>query len=147
MPTTFGEKTLNIVYKKEAQKLHEAFQVASGETIHEGELVKLNTNGEIVPAATGNQLEVIGFCITHKKEFNAPVSVVEELSVAMRGYATVKGSAKEDGLTPGPVMYAGWDAANNRPMFSFNSVDETNIIGWALEAGDMYDEIRVVIKD
>jgi len=146
MPTTFGEKTVNIVYKKEAQKLHEAFTVASGETIHEGELVKLNAAGELIPAATGNQLEVIGYCITHKKTFNAPVSVVEELSVAMRGYATLKASAKEDGLLPGAVMYAGWDATNNRPYFSQNSVTETTVAGWALIAGDQNDEIRVVIK-
>jgi len=146
MPTTFGDKTRTIVYKKEINKLHEAFPVASGETIHEGELVKLNAAGELIPAATGNQIEVIGYCITHKKDFNAPVSVVEELSVAMKGYATVLASAKEDGLVPGAVMYAGYDTANNRPFFSQNSVTENTIAGWALTAGDQLDEIKVVLK-
>jgi len=146
MPYSLGDKTRAIVYKKEAHKLHEAFPVASGETIHEGELVILNSNGELVPAATGNQLEVIGYCVAGPKDFNKPVSVVEEITVAMKGYATLLASAKENGLTPGAVMYAGWDAPNNRPMFSMNSVDETNIAGWALSGGDMYDEIRVVLK-
>lgn len=146
MPTTFGDKTRTVVYKKEVHKLHEAFAVADGETIHEGELVKLNTSGELIPAVLGEaKMNVIGYCITHKKDFNDPVSVVEEFSVAMKGYATVLASAKEDGITAGPVKYAGYDTTNSRPYYSQDTVTDDNHVGWAITSGDSDEEIKVVL--
>jgi len=153
MATTFGENTIAIVYKKEMHKLHEAFEVADGETIHEGELVELNSDGEIIkldltttPAATAG-IRCIGYCTTIKKAGeNSPVSVAEELSIAMKGYATVLASAGEDSLVPGPVKAMAYDTTNNRPKFSGASVDEKNMVGWALIGGNEDDEIRVVLK-
>jgi len=147
MVTTFGDKTRTVIYKKEVHKLHEAFAVADGETIHEGELVKLNAAGELIPAILGEpEINVIGYCITKALSSNEPVSVVSELAIAMRGYATILASAKEDGMVPGPVKYAAFDATNNRPFYSQDTVTAANMVGWALIAGDENDEIKVVLK-
>lgn len=59
MPTTFGSVTRNIFENKEMQKLHLEFEVAAGQTIAKGQLVKLNTAGEVVAAAAADEAALI----------------------------------------------------------------------------------------
>jgi hypothetical protein len=147
MPTTFGDKTRAIVYKKEAYKLHESFPVATGVTLHEGEMVELNSAGELIVAVVATAgLRSIGHCIAPKLPNTELVSVVEQLTVAMRGYSTLLGSAGENGLVPGPVKAAAYDTTNNRPTFSGATVTADNMVGWAITPGDLAEEIRVVLK-
>ncbi len=146
MPTTFGESTRAIFYKKEAHKLHEAFIVADSVTVYEGMPVKLNDDGEILPAAANDTLEIIGYAINKKKTDNAPVSVNDEISVSMRGHCTVLGEASADSTVAGPVKFVAFNATTGRSEYSSDTVDIDNMVGWALTGGDDGDEIKVVLK-
>lgn len=146
MPTTIGESTRAIFYKKEAQKLHEAFQVADGETVYEGMPVKLNDDGEILPAAANDTLEIIGYAINENKDVNEPVSVNKELSVVMRGQCTILAEASADLTVAGPVKFVAFNSTTGRGEYSSATVTIDNMVGWALTGGDDGDEIKVVLK-
>jgi len=146
MPTGFGDKTLSKVYKKEVHKLHNAFMVKSGEEVYKGQPVKLNTDGTISPLASGDAPYVcIGYVIDDPKGFNAPVSVADERTVAMKAFAVVNAKVKEDGQVPGPVKFDSFDATDKLTIVDDASVDATNVLGWALQAGDADDIIRVAL--
>lgn len=56
--TVGGRTPQAVVYKSESHKLHQAFPVKKGDTIVQGQAVKLNEDGTISPytGATGGNL-------------------------------------------------------------------------------------------
>lgn len=125
-------------HKKEMHKLHHAFTVASGQTVHKGELVKLTTTGDITPATSGEvNINIIGFCVQNGE-------AGEVVTVQMRANAINVMSA--DGATnAGPVKTTGFNTTTGRAKASDATVDATNVIGWAVEAAADAGDILVAM--
>lgn len=99
-----GESTKPaVIYKSESHKLHQAFPVKKGDTVVQGQPVKLNTDGTISPY-TGQDGEVyLGIATTYSKyPCYPPTEHGVEVTVMMSGYAIVRGVAGGD-INPGYV--------------------------------------------
>lgn len=132
------------VFLKEAQshKLHQEFTVATGNSVKHGQPVKLNASGDIVPAgASEAQQNIIGFSV-HTAQAG------EEATIAMKGYGIVYARANADSQVAGPVAYKGMSAVSGEEAFAkYGAAAGTgaDLAGWAIDAGDEDDTIRVVI--
>ena len=84
-----------VIYKSESHKLHQAFPVKSGDTIVQGQPVKLNNDGTISPY-TGAEGEIyIGIAIGYSKYPAYPPSAAGvEVTVMVHGYTVIHGIAK-----------------------------------------------------
>lgn len=138
---TLGTTTKSLFLKGvENHKLHHEFMVATGATIKAGQMVKLNSTGEIVALAAGdNQDLFIGVAIHDAAE--------ETLcTVATRGYTIIRAESGA-ALNPGPVQAGTFDTVNSVNEF-VTSTGHDKSIGWALDvAAGANEEIRVLIKD
>lgn len=134
--TQFGDKTKTIFLKgAEAHKLHHEFVVATGQTIKKGNLVTLNTDGEVVLAADGAKSHLV---IGHSVHNGA---AGEFVTVAMKAYAIVFASPN-GALNAGPVAYNGTnDEDTDYNSFQAPVVDADDIVGWALDKAEAADEI------
>lgn len=92
-----------VIYKSESHKLHQAFPVKNGDTIVQGQPVKLNTDGTISPY-TGQESEIyLGIATTYSKyPCYPPTDQGIEVTVMMSGFAIVRGIAAS-AINPGYV--------------------------------------------
>lgn len=87
--TILGEQTPQaVIYKHESHKLHQAFKVKEGETIIQGQPVKLESDGTI-SGYTGTGL-YLGIAITNSETPAYPQPSVE-VTVAVEGFMVVYG--------------------------------------------------------
>ena len=140
-----------ILVGPEAHKLMLEFE-ASGD-IHVGQPCKMHTDGgKVAPCVSGDPAsEMVGISI-HAGES----AYGEYVVLATRGYAVIQ--AQCDGqVTPGPIEYTGYDATTGYTTVQDLAVvatpaaaaalPESLHMGWALDAGEDEDIIRVLVKD
>lgn len=90
-----GRTPQAVIYKSESHKLHQAFPVKDGDTIVQGQPVKLNTDGTISPY-TGAEGEVyLGIAVNYSKYPAYPATAAGvEVTVMMEGFAVIHGIAR-----------------------------------------------------
>ncbi|MAO08120.1 MAG: hypothetical protein CL596_05340 [Alteromonas sp.] len=136
----FGETTKTLLLKTQSHKLSHAFDVAAGAEVKIGQPVKLNTTGDILPAAAGElSRNIIGYAIQNGKA-NDTVTIVMKAHVII----FAKPNAA---LASGPVAYGGTNDEEEAYMsFQAGATDTEDIVGWALDAAGAGDEeIRVAL--
>lgn len=141
-----GRTPQAVIYKSESHKLHQAFPVKDGNTIVQGQPVKLNTDGTISPY-TGAEGEVyLGIAVNYSKYPAYPATAVGvEVTVMMEGFAVIHGIAKAD-ITTGYVQTDGiLDASGTYPNFSPSvSGAETKFI--AINMAEVDDLVQILVK-
>lgn len=142
-----GGRTLHaVIYKSESHKLHQAFPVKDGDTIVQGQPVKLNSDGTISPY-TGAEDEVyLGIAVNYSKYPAYPATAVGvEVTIMMEGFAVIHGIAKAV-ITTGYVQTDGTlDASGTYPNFSPSvSGAETKFI--AINTAEMDDLVQILVK-
>jgi hypothetical protein len=147
MPSTIGEKTPNAIFLNdpEAHKLHLEFEVATGQSVQFGGPVVLNTNGTIqnAPAGVARNLN-LGYAIQSG-------AAGERVTVAVRGYAVVRGIAAADGQTAGSVEAGAVSTDPARRTYAAVTgaspeAQNTRAVGFQLTAtADTGDEIDVCV--
>lgn len=142
--TILGEYTPQaVIYKHESHKLHQAFRVKEGETIIQGQPVKLETDGTI-SGYTGSGL-YLGIAITNSETPAYPQPSVE-VTVMVEGFAIVYGVASAAIASCGAVAPAAPDADSLYTKYATDSqaTDPKFIaLNTADAAGDL---IQVLIK-
>lgn len=143
-----GGQTLQaVIYKSESHKLHQAFPVKDGDTIVQGQPVKLNTDGTISPY-TGAESEVyLGIVVNYSKYPAYPARADwVEVTVMMEGFAVIHGIAKADITTTGYVQTDGTlDASGTYSNFSPSvSGAETKFI--AINVAEVDDLVQILVK-
>lgn len=142
MFTQFGDKTRTVFLKGiESHKLHQEFEVGTGETIVRGTPVVLKADGTIA-ASTGaaeDHVNVIGYSIHNGK-------AGELVTVGMRAFTIIYGVNLESGtITAGPVKFAGvetvTDIGDYNAFENIDPADTTTAIGWALDGATADHEI------
>lgn len=143
-----GRTPQAVIYKSESHKLHQAFPVKDGDTIVQGQPVKLNTDGTISPY-TGVEGEVyLGIAVNYSKYPAYPATAAGvEVTVMMEGFAVIHGIAKAKITTTGYVQTADGtlDASGTYPNFSpSTSGAETKFI--AINMADADDLVQILVK-
>lgn len=142
-----GRTPQAVIYKSESHKLHQAFPVKNGETIVQGQPVKLNTDGTISPY-TGVEDEVyLGIAVNYSKYPAYPATAAGvEVTVMMEGFAVIHGIAKADIKTTGYVQNDGTlDDSGTYPNFSpSTSGAETKFI--AINMAEVDDLVQILVK-
>lgn len=142
-----GRTPQAVIYKNESHKLHQAFPVKDGNTIVQGQPVKLNTDGTISPY-TGTEGEVyLGIAVNYSKYPAYPATAAGvEVTVMMEGFAVIHGIAKDDITTTTYVQTDGTlDASGMYPNFSPSvSGAETKFI--AINVADVDDLVQILVK-
>jgi len=164
-----GSTTRNTFrYGPEVHKLHLEFQVKSGEVVHKGQPVILDTEGGIAvvapaPDTGASALQIIGVSIHEGQS-----AYGDRVVIAMRAYTVIEAQASAD-VTPGPVMYSGYldPAVTDKPDIADDeretnttatqglslfaniagSGDEHLAIGWSLTNAATDAMILVAIMD
>lgn len=141
-----GRTPQAVIYKSESHKLHQAFPVKDGNTIVQGQPVKLNIDGTISPY-TGDEGEVyLGIAVNYSKYPAYPATAAGvEVTVMMEGFAVIHGIAKTDTKT-GYVQTDGTlDASGTYLNFlPSTSGAETKFI--AINVADMDDLVQILVK-
>lgn len=141
-----GRTSQAVIYKSESHKLHQAFPVKDGDTIVQGQPVKLNTEGTISPY-TGAEDEVyLGIAVNYSKYPAYPATAAGvEVTVMMEGFAVIHGIAKAE-ITTGYVQTDGTlDASGTYPNFSPSTAGaETKFI--AINAAEVDDLVQILVK-
>lgn len=142
-----GRTPQAVIYKSESHKLHQAFPVNYGDTIVQGQPVKLNLDGTISPY-TGTKGEVyLGIAVNYSKYPAYPATAAGvEVTVMMEGFAVIHGIAKDDITNTGYVQSTGTlDASGTYPNFSPSvSGDETKFI--AINTAEVDDLVQILVK-
>ena len=142
-----GRTPQAVIYKSESHKLHQAFPVKDGDTIVQGQPVKLNSDGTISPY-TGVDSEVyLGVAVNYSKYPAYPATAAGvEVTVMMEGFAIIHGIAKEGITTTGYVQTDGTlDASGTYPNFSpSESGAETKFI--AINEAEVDDLVQILVK-
>lgn len=142
-----GRTPKAVIYKSESHKLHQAFPVKDGDTLVQGQLVKLNTDGTISPY-TGAEGEVyLGIAVNYSKYPAYPATAAGvEVTVMMEGFAVIHGIAKAEITTTGYVQTDGTlDASGTYPNFSpSTSGAETKFI--AINVAEVDDLVQILVK-
>ena len=142
-----GRTPQAVIYKSESHKLHQAFPVKDGDTIVQGQPVKLNTDGTISPY-TGAEGEVyLGIAVNYSKYPAYPATAAGvEVTVMMEGFAVIHGIAKAEITTTGYVQTDGTlDASGTYPNFSPSvSGAETKFI--AINVAEVDDLVQILVK-
>ena len=137
--TKFGQASTTIWLKgPEAHKLHNEFEVAAGETVSVSQPVILDEDGLVkaAPAGTKKNL-IIGYSIHNGKE-------KELVTVAMVGFTMIYAKPTTT-ITAGPVKNGLMNTTDPAYLSVDNTVDATDQFGWAIDAGDAGDKVRVVL--
>ena len=124
--TIFGSKTPKVcIYKSESQKLRQAFQphVTSGtvDTIEVGQPVYLETDGTIKPMATDTPVyKYLGIAETNTSNpcYGVDNNIALEVTVALRGFMILYGSASAAISTTGAVKPTGAVDSDGRAIFA-----------------------------
>lgn len=142
-----GRTQQAVIYKNESHKLHQAFPVKDGDTIVQGQPVKLNTDGTISPY-TGAKGEVyLGIAVNYSKYPAYPTTAAGvEVTVMMEGFAVIHGIAKVNITTTGYIQTDGTlDASGTYPNFSPSGEGaETKFI--AINVADVDDLVQILVK-
>ena len=142
-----GRTPQAVIYKSESHKLHQAFSVKNGDTIVQGQPVKLNIDGTISPY-TGVEGEVyLGIAVNYSKYPAYPATAAGvEVTVMMEGFAVIHGIAKNDITTTTYVQTDGTlDASGTYPNFSPSvSGAETKFI--AINMAEVGDLVQILVK-
>ena len=143
-----GGRTLQaVIYKSESHKLHQAFPVKDGDTIVQGQPVKLNTDGTISPYLGVEGEVYLGIAVNYSKYPAYPATAVGvEVTVMMEGFAVIHGIAKVEITTTGYVQTDGTlDASGTYPNFSPSvSGAETKFI--AINVAEVDDLVQILVK-
>lgn len=145
-----GSKTPQaVIYKSESQKLHQAFSVKKGDTIVQGQPVKLNADGTISPY-TGAAGEVyLGIPVNYSKYPCYPPMVsaeTTEITVMVEGFAIIHGVAKEAISTTGYAQTDGTlDDSGVYPNFK-TSADSAETKFIALNTAEVGELVRILVK-
>lgn len=143
-----GGRTLQaVIYKSESHKLHQAFPVKDGDTIVQGQPVKLNNDGTISPYLGGEGEVYLGIAVNYSKYPAYPATAVGvEVTVMMEGFAVIHGIAKVDITTTGYVQTDGTlDASGTYPNFLPSvSGAETKFI--AINMAEVDDLVQILVK-
>lgn len=136
-----------VIYKSESHKLHQAFPVKSGDTIVQGQPVKLNNDGTISPY-TGTEGEIyIGIAIGYSKyPAYPPLAAGVEVTVMVQGYTVIHGIAKEAIATTGYVQTDGTlDDSGTYPNYSPSASNaETPFL--AINTAEAGELVRILAK-
>lgn len=142
-----GRTPQAVIYKSESHKLHQAFLVKDGDTIVQGQLVRLNTDGTISPYTGVGDEVYLGIAVNYSKYPAYPATAAGvEVTVMMEGFAVIHGIAKAEIKTTGYVQTDGTlDASDTYPNFlpSVNGV-ETKFI--AINVADVDDLVQILVK-
>lgn len=142
-----GRTPQAMIYKSESHKLHQAFPVKGGDTVVQGQPVKLNIDGTISPY-TGVEGEVyLGIAVNYSKYPAYPATAAGvEVTVMMEGFAVIHGIAKDEITKTGYVQTNGTlDDSGTYPYFS-PSVGgaETKFI--AINMAEVGDLVQILVK-
>lgn len=142
-----GRTPQAVIYKNESHKLHQAFPVKDGDTIVQGQPVKLNIDGTISPY-TGTEGEVyLGIAVNYSKYPAYPATAAGvEVTVMMEGFAVIHGIANGEITTTGYVQTNGTlDASGTYPNFLPSvSGAETKFI--AINVAEVDDLVQILVK-
>ena len=136
-----------VIYKSESHKLHQAFPVKGGDTIVQGQPVKLNIDGTISPYIGDESGVYLGIAVNYSKYPAYPATAAGvEVTVMMEGFAVIHGIAKGEITTTGYVQTDGTlDASGTYPNFSPSvSGAETKFI--ALNLAEVDDLVQILVK-
>lgn len=146
-----GGRTLQaVIYKSESHKLHQAFPVKNGDTVVQGQPVKLNTDGTISPYIGAEGEVYLGIAVNYSKYPAYPAypatAAGVEVTVMMEGFAVIHGIAKAKITKTGYVQTDGTlDASGTYPNFSLpTSGAETKFI--AINMADVDDLVQILVK-
>lgn len=104
-----------------------------------GQGVILNSDGTAWPAHNASlPTDIIGIAVIAAEE-------LEDVTVDMRAYVIIFAEWKADASIAGPVTYDAYNSVTGLNEVDDDSVDTTNIWGWALDAGDDGDITRVAL--
>jgi len=143
MPTSLGTATTTLFLKSESHKLHQEFTVKTGSSVNKGDLVKLHTDGTILPLADDEAQ--VGSVMVGVSLHDAAAG--ELATVACRGYMIMFAEASA-ALNAGPVKMTAVAGGEGEKVEYANIVTD----GQATQAGQSLDsaaadgdEIRVLI--
>lgn len=144
-----GRTPQAVIYKSESHKLHQAFPVKDGDTIVQGQPVKLNIDGTISPytGVEGEDEVYLGIAVNYSKYPAYPATAAGvEVTVMMEGFAVIHGIAKGNIKTTGYVQTDGTlDDSGTYPNFSPSaSGAETKFI--AINVADVGDLVQILVK-
>lgn len=142
-----GRTPQAVIYKSESHKLHQAFPIKDGDTLVQGQPVKLNPDGTISPY-TGAEDEVyLGIAVNYSKYPAYPATAAGvEVTVMMEGFAVIHGIAKAEIKETTYVQPDGTlDASGTYPNFSPSvSGAETKFI--AINMAEVDDLVQILVK-
>lgn len=135
-----------VIYKSESHKLHQAFPVKKGDTIVQGQPVKLNTDGTISPYTGASGEMYIGIAIGYSQyPAYPPTAAGVEVTVMVQGYTIIHGIAKAEITTTGYVQTDGTlDDSGTYPNFSPSANAETPFL--AINTAEAGELVRILAK-
>lgn len=136
-----------VIYKSESHKLHQAFPVKKGDTIVQGQPVKLNTDGTISPYTGASGEMYIGIAIGYSQyPAYPPTAAGVEVTVMVQGYTIIHGIAKAEITTTGYVQTDGTlDDSGTYPNFSPSASNaETPFL--AINMAEVGELVRILAK-
>lgn len=142
MPYPFGTDTKTILLKHESHKLHQEFEVNTGQTVKKGQPVVIAGDELVQPAGTGSTTQqIIGISIHD--------GIAGELvTIVMKAFVIIFAECETNSLVAGPVRLgsaAVYNATTGYVLIDDLSVTHLNQLGWAIEGGDDGDIIRVAL--
>lgn len=141
-----GRTPQAVIYKSESHKLHQAFPVKSGDTIVQGQPVKLNNDGTISPYTGAADDMYLGIAVNYSKYPAYPANAAGvEVTVMVEAFAIIHGIAKAK-LTPGYVKTDGTlDESGTYTKFQLSDENaETKFI--AINSAETGDLIQILVK-
>lgn len=137
----FGGPVGKTIYLKgaEAHKLHQAFTVATGAEVRNGQPVKLDEDGEVMPAASEELREnIIGYSIHDGKEG-------ERVTIVVKAFAIIYCKSL-DAFNAGKVSYGGQNTTDPVYMNVASSDIVGTYIGWAIDKATAANQVvRVMV--
>lgn len=143
--TVGGRTPQAVVYKSESHKLHQAFPVKKGDTIVQGQAVKLNEDGTISPYTGATGEIYLGIAVNYSKyPAYPPTPQGPEVTVMMEAFAIVHGIAKEEITSAGYVNTDGTlDHSGIYPNYS-PSTGETKFV--AINTSGADELVQILVK-
>lgn len=145
-----GRTQQAVIYKSESHKLHQAFPVKSGDTIVQGQPVKLNDDGTISPYTGAAGDMYLGIAVNYSKYPAYPAYPANaagvEVTVMVEAFAIIHGIAKAELTTTGYVKTDGTlDESGTYTNFQPSDANaETKFI--AINVAEVGDLIQILVK-
>ena len=141
-----GRTPQAVIYKSESHKLHQALPVKDGDTIVQGQPVKLNTDGTISPYTGATGEVYLGIAVNYSKYPAYPATAAGvEVTVMMEGFAVIHGIAKDEITTTYVQTDGTLDDSGTYPNFSPSASNaETKFI--AINVAEVDDLVQILVK-